>query len=206
MALRRGLSAFACLALLAPLVSGCWSGFAWQSARRQETVTRFSDAWSDGERLVLRFDVALADRDGAVVAHEPRAAQLRLSDLAAVPELAVDAIPVREVPVPPPLGPEDRPVPIFRDAGESDGGHATGAAQAAPLLLVVRQREGAEGGLELFSTTPETARLGWLDADVLYRERLAWWMAPVLPLAAAFDLAILPFQLLTAWPFFVLGD
>ena len=191
--------------------SGCWTGFAWQAARQHESVTRYTAAFSDGESLLLRYEVAVTDADGSLLSHEPRAARIALADLAATPRKPVDTIPVRALPVPPPLGVADRPLPIARDLGESDGSPADGVAgPPPPLLLRVQERDEAESGLELHPLTPggapAAAGAGFLDSDVLYRDRLAWWMAPALPLAGAFDVLILPFQLLTAWPFFVVGD
>lgn len=211
MTLRRRILAAAMLAGAGFGASGCWTGFAWQAARQHEAVTRYTAAWSDGESLLLRYEVAVTDADGVLLAHEPRAARLQLADLAATPRKPVDAIPVRALPVPPPIGAADQPLPIARELGESDGGPAEGSAGATPPLLVrVREGDATETGLELHLPTRDGERAaagaGFLDSDVLYRDRLAWWMAPALPLAGAFDVLILPFQLLTAWPFFVVGD
>ena len=119
MTLRRRILAAAMLAGAGFGASGCWTGFAWQAARQHEAVTRYTAAWSDGESLLLRYEVAVTDADGVLLAHEPRAARLQLADLAATPRKPVDAIPVRALPVPPPIGAADQPLPIARELGET---------------------------------------------------------------------------------------
>jgi hypothetical protein len=199
------------LALLSGAIcglSGCWTTAAYQSARIHESVSGYASAWSDGERLLLGYDVALKAGDGRPLGTAPRAVDLRLADLAADATLAVEAFPMRETAAPPPLGRADRPVTILEDGNEATPSLPARSDTAPAFALRVNGGEGNPDGFDLFASADEGSswrRVGGLYSDALYRERTAWWFYPCLPFAAAADILLFPLQLATVWPLLLFG-
>jgi len=198
---------FASIVLLS---SGCWTGYVYQASRIHEAAVGYSAAWSNGRRLVLVYEVAVTHASGEPIATELRAAEFRLDDLAAHPEIPVNEFPATALDLPPQLGPDDRPVPITATPDAPALEHTASAALpgAASLLLTERARDGRVESLELFAVPADGARpdrVGRLYSDALFRERTAWWAYACLPVAGAVDLALIPVQLATAWPLFLFG-
>jgi hypothetical protein len=197
------------LASLALLSTGCWTGYLYQVSRVRESVVDYSAAWTDGQRLVLAYDVVVSNASGEPIATEPRLVELRVDDLTAHPELPVDAFPV--VVLAPPSRPalDDREVPILPPTDARLHPLASSDVEGATAwLLVEGAQEGRLESLDLFAIDAHGAapdRVGRLYSDALYRERTAWWAYACFPVAGALDVALAPLQLATAWPFLVFG-
>jgi len=191
------------------VLPGCWTGHLMESARRRESSLRYERAFLDGDRLYLEYDVAVRNRRGEELRRGERRAAVALSDLAARPELPIDELPVafdaRRPPEPAdpvplvrgdarrPPEPAD-PVPLVR-------GDVAPPSAATRRLRVVRADD-RDAGLVL-EVPGGVQPAGRLHSGSLTRDRTAPWAWPLLPLAVALDVAVLPLHVLGIGFFYV---
>ena len=185
----------ASLAMALPCASACVSGRLFEASRSHEQVSQYEAAWAGDERLLLRYTVELGDRNGSSRGFEVREVSLALDDLRARPEIPVERFPVTPV----------RIAEAMRDDALSLLVLPPGAAAApgVPSLRVIGEA-GQPLGFEWKGD--EAALPARFHSGALYRVHYAWWLYPLLPLAATVDLALLPIELVAAIPLFVVNE
>jgi hypothetical protein len=168
--------------LAVSLLGGCVSGRLFEAGRISETLVTYDRAHRHGDELVVGYTVRVADADDVPMGEAERAVRIPVAALYADPAPAVDAFPLEYV--------------RWEDA--CDG-------TETPARLEWLPGDGAPAGFRLCE--PDAERCGGLFyTDALYRDRTAWWVWPVLPIAGVADVLLMPVHLVMTTPFFLSGD
>jgi hypothetical protein len=176
-------------------VCGCWSGRVFEAGRLRESVVRYDRSFIGPDRIRLDYSVEITDAWGRKQAPRRRAAVVPRAAITAVPELPVDAVCVEEVDPSSEPGPDLRPAPVLAESSASP------PPQQEFVELIV-----ADGQQQGFRLCTDDACEGLFRSQILHRDRTAWWVYPLLPFAGAVDLALMPLQVISLSPFFLLGD
>lgn len=181
------------LALLSlSLAPGCATPRLLEVSARTERAVSYRQAWTDGERLWLRYETERLDAHGRRVGGGVREASLALADTDPRQGTPIDALPIEHL--------EASQIPLH-------GLEALAVASApngpGPTLLVVR----AAGRHESFRLlhVPGQPEGASVPSGALVQRHTAWWAWPLLPLTLVYDAAVVPFVTLVSLPF-LLGD
>jgi hypothetical protein len=165
------------------------------AARRRERVLAYREAFTDGERLVLRYDALVTNDVDEPIERTRRWASVALPDLrearavgdVPVEWLASDHALARRthgVPVPMSAAAEPSPPAPFLDVRREDG---------RDVAVAFHPADGPDGSVVFYSGS-------------LTRSRTAPWVYPLVPFAAAVDLVSNPVLLFLAPIVIVLGE
>lgn len=187
---------FLALVTVAWLLAGCWTGRVYERGRIRESVLSYDQAMLDGDRIVVAYTVELVDADGALLETGRRIVGIPRGAIAAVPEVPVDAFPFEVLDADLGLEIQGQPIPLVQESREAD-------PRDTPWLEVIAGQERPRG---FYVNTGAAIRDGFFRSEALYRDRTAWWVYVLVPFSAAVDVALLPLQVVSVAPFFVLGD
>lgn len=189
---------WALLTLLAiQTLGGCATSALLEASTRTERAVAYREAWTDGERLWLRYETepvgerARLDHD-ARLERRVRAASLNLADVDPARGIPIDAVAVEH--------PRVGEIPTQRLEALSVG--LTSAGEGPALVVEPGPERHAGFRLRGVPGQPENARL---DSGALVERRYAWWAWPLLPFALAYDAVTAPPLTLLGQPF-LLGD
>jgi hypothetical protein len=184
------------LSAAAWLLPGCWTGRVYERGRIRESVLSYDRALLDGDRIRLEYSVELIDSNGVLLETGRRIVEIPRGAIAARPEVPVDAFPVEAIDPDGDVEGSGQPLSLVQECPPAD-------PTAAPCLEVIAGHGRHRGFyLRTGAVSPE----GFFRSEALYRDRTAWWVYLLLPFSAALDLALLPLQVVSVAPFFVVGD
>lgn len=194
----------ASLAVLLWICPGCLSGHAIELGRIHESVLRYERAFSNDERLLLRYEVEIGDHRRTRLGGAQREVALLVDDLRAVPELEVGRFPIQPVRIEQALEPGDHELELVMGLQAPLAAQAVPTAQIGVMRLQIESRDGRHIGFRLQGGSPGgSARF---RSGALYHSHLAWWVYPLLPFTAALDLALLLPQIVAVTPLFLAGE
>jgi hypothetical protein len=196
-------SRLAATALAALSAAGCWTGRLFEVGRLSESVATYHAVTLSGGSLRIDYTVERFGRLLLVPSRGRRTASVPLAALSARPAYPVDAFPiqqqVRDTT-------REHGVPLRMVVGEcprTRGGEPE--ETTAPLVVAIPTEAGRGLGLCICSRAGGPCA-GYLPSEALYRDGTAWWVYPLIPVAVAIDIAVVPLQLVSASPFFLVGD
>jgi hypothetical protein len=167
-----------------------------------ESVLRYRAIEVEGEKLRIDYTV---ERSGILVvpSRGERRATLPIAALEGAEEIPVDALPVDIGPARPAL-PAGAPLEL-RVAATGARGRVGACEGPGALAAVVESRDGRDAGFRLVRDGGGPCLHSFRSA-ALYRDGTSWWVPPLMPVALAVDLALLPVQLVTLGPFLLLSE
>ncbi len=190
-----GSSALLCAGALAATLCGCWSGRVFEAGRLRESVISYDRSFVGPDHIRLDYSVETTDAWGHARAPGRRAAIVPRAAITALPETPVDAVPVERIDPSDAPGPGLRPAPVLAESPSSP----LSTQEYVELIVADGQQQG-------FRLCKDGACEGLFRSQILYRDRTAWWVYPLLPFAGALDMALMPLQVISLSPFFLLGD
>jgi hypothetical protein len=224
----------AAAALAACLLQGCATGHLIDAARIDERVAHIHRAWTDGERLYVRYTASLTSEGGRPLGEVERTAAIDLDALRAAARAPANALPVRWLADGSGASDGWRALPMRRSGAGDDGygdgdghagapsrdgdgrdGHGSHAAHAAvvgatpavagpPPALAVYVADG--GGAPVAFALADGLAPAEIPVGALSRGHTASWVWPLLPLTVAFDVFTTPVMVFFAFPLVALGD
>ena len=146
------------------------------------------------DEIGLDYSVETTDARGHARAPGRRAAIIPRAALTTIAETPVDAVAVERI------DPVARRAP---GSGRLRAGRVVVLAAVDEEFVEVIVAAGRQRGFRLCR---DGACGGLFRSQILYRDRTAWWVYPLLPFSGALDIALTPLQVISVSPFFLVGD